>query len=349
MHLRIWMGALVVVAACAAPRSSFTAAVKPEPFVCQYKLNPWYLAPATLQLAPGGRAFAKTKASPKAGAELTLPYGPAAQGARLTFTSGWVTMRVTYQPEGGVRLGLQAPTPLSQVVTLARGGHVTWTGHDGERLVVTAPRPPGLEHGAPVTMTVACEDTSIASLGRTFPKDGFDEPDAGAARFLELPAGARAPVSLFAGGPAVETLVAEKDERMLRVLAEEPGWVRVRAAVGEARLDGWVPREVLKEKNLANVFGVSGLLGGLGTRGGEGGGRPNHARCAAEVPLSLRLDGQVAPLGTVRKNAAWRELTRADGWVEVALPELDWVTLEPGAAFVLSEQDAAACAVTPAG
>jgi hypothetical protein len=119
--------------------------------------------------------------------------------------------------------------------------------------------------------------------------------------------------------------------------------------VGEGRLDGYVPRSMLvvpkEEGGLGSVFG----MGGLGLSGREGGGQKQHPRCAAEVPLSLRLDGQVRPLGTVRKNAAWREVARGGGWVEIALPELSWLTLEPGAAFVLTEADAAACAVAPAG
>jgi hypothetical protein len=345
MRLRLLLGSLAVVA-CVPPRSASVPPAKKEPFVCQYSLNPWYLSPATLRLPNGGRPFAKTKASGKAGVELTLPYGPATQGARLTFTSGWVTMRVNYQPDEGVRLALQSPLPLSQVATLPRGGRVRWTGQEGARLVVTAPRPERLEGGVPLTTTVACEDTSIATLSHSFPKDEFDAPDAGAPRYRELPANTRVPVSVFAGGPTLETLAPEVHSRSVRLLAEEGNWARVRVWVDEARVDGWVPRALLTE---LEPGGVSNVFGGLGLRpsGREGGGRPNHERCAAEVPLSLRLDGQVSPLGTLRKNAAYREVARGQGWVEVALPELQWVTLEPGAAFVLAEKDAAACAVTP--
>lgn len=337
--------------ACAGPRPSAapTPAATTEPFVCRYSLNPMYLPPATLRLTRDGRPFAKMKTSGKAGVELTLPYGPAAQGARLTFTSGWVTMRVLAEPDEGVRLALQAPLALSPVLSLGRGAHVRWTGNDGERLVVTAERPEALQRREPFTTTVACEDTSIAHLGLTWPKDAFDAEDAGTKTYLELPAGVAAPVSLVPGGPPVETVRFEKYERRLRVLGEEGGAVRIRTWVGEGRLDGYVPRSVLvapkEEGGLANVFG----MGGLGLSGREGGGQKQHARCAAEVPLSLRLDGQVLPLGTLRKNAAWREVARGGGLVEIALPELGWLTLEPGAAFVVTEADAAACAVAPAG
>lgn len=340
--MRASLAVVVVLLGCAAPQPAAPPRPAGEPFICRYSLNPWYLGAAELRLAPTERPFAKTKPSPKAGVELTLPYGPATQGARLTFTSGWVTMRVNYQPKDGLPLSVQAPVPLSEVATLGRGGRVRWVGSAGERLVVRLTRPQGLEGPRHVETTLACEDTSIAWLKLSFPGDAASTPDAGAERWLDVPKGVAVPVSLVPGGPAAETLRFEEDDRLVRVMGEAGDAVRVRVGFGDVRVEGYVPRKALVERDTANVFGAGGLLGGL--MGREGGGQRQHARCAAEVPLLLRLDGVTRPLGTLRKNAAWREVGRVGGEVEVALPELDWVALEPGAAFVVSAASAAACA-----
>lgn len=331
MRALLFVGLLFVACATA---EVLSAPAADAPFVCKYALNPTTLRPASLRLTPGGAPFAKTGWSHRAGVEFKLPYGPPEQGAQLTFTSGWVTMKAIYAADDGFEVSLKAPLRLSPVLTAPPGAHVTWAGSEGKQLVVGRQRTSDFEARPLTTLALPCNQTSIADLELAGGDDALYEDDAGL-RSVSLDAGARVPVSVTPGGPPMEVLT---QARSLLVLEETPDALHVHGWSGELMLDGWVPRAPMQPPapgGVSNVYGV----GGLGLRG-DGQVLP---RCATEVPLLLRFEGRLHPLGTLRKHAAWQELRRDGAWVDLALPELDWVQLTPGATFVISAASATAC------
>ena len=115
-------------------------------------------------LSRSGAGRVKRAASAAAGVEYRLPYGPSAQGAHLTFTSGWVTMNVNFTPTDGFELAVLSSHQLSPVLTLPRGARATWVGSMGGHLVVETRRPDDFENQLPVRFTLPCNQTSIASI-----------------------------------------------------------------------------------------------------------------------------------------------------------------------------------------
>lgn len=345
---------LTLAFACAAPRpavdSSALASLVPQAetgFFCRYKLNPWYLPGGELRLGGGQAPFASFDASHRAGVELTMPFGPAAQGMEAVFTSGWVTFRGHYLPKKPFQVSALVPLQFGPVLSFEEGASVAWLGSDeAGRMLVEREAPEHYRPAASLRTTLRCEDTT---LGRDFPH----RPRAEAAepRRLLLAAGVDIPVSATPGGAVEGHLRYEQDDwgREAELLEEGEERVRLRKALWPGSVEGWVARsQTAAPAEEGGMGGIFGAIGGLGMRG-EGRGTPDHPRCAAEVALYLARDGALVKIGEIHKHAAVLAGEKLPGWTVISLPELDWLKLAPGASWALAHEELARCLPAASG
>jgi hypothetical protein len=318
-----------------------------EEILCRYFLNPYFLPNGSLRFGPGEPVFADVKNATEAGTEIIVPYGPADQGARVSFTSGWITFHGIYAPEAGVEVKLLKPLRMSPVLTWNPGGLVVWLGSDEQKRMRVAAKPPDrFEPQEPLRASVECADTTIG-----FPRSA-DESGAESATPVELIGEAPVSVSATPGGRQEGILTLEKDESLdaERIDAKD-NWVRIKVDLYPGTLDGWVAKERVrppKKSDANNIFGMGGLVGGL-AGSGKGRGTPRYTRCTQPADLHVFIEGQPPrKVGELRKYAAVVVGAHRTGFVEVTLPEDDWVHLEPNFHWVILDSDLIQCALSQA-
>lgn len=334
----------VVSSACASSPAVVASPDASRPignYLCRYFLNPYDLADGALRLGPGGDVFAKVKRARPSGAELILPFGEPAQGLRTTFTSGWVTFQAQYVPDADFRVRLNAAVAFSPVLTWVEGDWVRWRGStDAGLMRIAAEAPADFTPSTPLEAVVACQGTTIGSV------KSVGETEARVGRVVLV--GASIPVSEAPGGPVHGQLRA--DGHVVDTLQVDGDWVRIRMRLDPGRVDGWVPAAMTKPyEEVATAMGNLFGFGGLGLRdGGQQGGRgtPDFSRCTGEATLYLSRDGApLASVAKVHKKAALTVVADRGDWVEVTVPEDDWVQLEPGYAFVMPTAELSKCAL----
>ncbi len=342
-----WSGlvlATALLSACAELPVAADARPSDDPYLCKYFLNPYHLADGELRLDSDGPIFAKIRGAKAAGTELILPFGSAEQGARATFTSGWITFRANYSAKGGLRLRVNKPTPMSPVLTWLPGDPVIWQGGDEQgQMQVRGEAPRSFNPAGPLTATARCEDTTIG-----FPKSMLESETAAKQRFVAFQGEGPIPVSATPGGPAEGQLLASKDGQLPEVREEQGAWARIRLRLHPGQLEGWVEKPRTRSQEISAIFGGGGLgSGGLGMRGGggNGSGRPRYARCTQPADLYLARPGEpLRKVAQLLKHAAIVPGTHRDGFVEVTLPEVSWLVLEPNVTWALPDQELAKCA-----
>ncbi len=332
--------ALVLLAGCAGTPVVPDAPEPLDHYLCRYFLNPYYLGEGELRLAPGEPAFAKVSAAGAAGTELVLPFGEASQGAQAAFTSGWVTFHARYFGKKGVEVHVKKPLAFSPVLTWLPGEDVRWLGSDDDgRMRVDAQPPERFAPAQPLRAAVACEDTTLGT-----PREASGSSD-DKREEVELWGEGPVPVRSAPGGAIEGQLTLDKEWNRADRIAEQGEWVRIRLELYPGRLEGWVPKGRTRAAPKDDAVGGLGLLGGL--MGGEGRGTPHYPRCAGEATLYLARTGEpLRKVGEVHKHAAVLPGESRAGWVEVRLPEDDWVKLEPGAAWAMPAEELARCQLT---
>ncbi len=341
--LRIRWGLLlapVLLAACAEIPVAREVKASDDPYLCKYFLNPYYLEDGELRFEAGGPIFAKVRGAQAAGTELILPFGSAEQGARATFTSGWITFRANYSAKGGLQLEVLKPTPMSPVLTWLPGDPVVWQGSDEQGwMQVGGEAPRNFAPAAPLAAAVRCEDTTIGH-----PKSLPEREPAATPPFVAFQGDGPIPVSATPGGRPEGQLVSPEEFELPQVLEEQRDSVRIRLGLYPGRLEGWIEKARTRSRQtLSAIFGSGGLGSGLGS--GNGTGRPRRARCTQPADLFVARPGEpLRKMAQLLKHAAIAAGTRRDGFVEVTLPEVSWIVLEPNVTWALPDQELAKCA-----
>lgn len=296
--------------------------------MCRYQPKNHWLQGGTLALAGTTRPFAKFAESRSAAVTLLVPWSEGAPMPTL-ITSTAVTLRADYTPKGPLRLYPREAVSLG-VVMLSTMAPLAARGLDGGAFVLEPQALDGFRPAVPLVFQLPCSKTSIS------PRLNQEHADGGT--LVELASDQPLPVGATPGGPSEGELVLEQRTRAVE-LAREGDWVQVRRDVWPATVTGWVPARAVspvppRDGGMANVFGV----GGLGT-----GIKDDKVRCVEQVPLFLRRDGVMTPIGQLLPKAAVVPGPPVDGFVEVTLPELKWLELEAGASWVIEAQDVARC------
>lgn len=325
---------ILLLAACVTaptpPRPERLLPPLPTAFLCRYQPKSHSLQGGTLSLAGTTRPFARFAESRSAAVTLQMPWSEGAPMPTL-ITSTAVTLRADYTPTGPLRLFPLEPVRLG-VVTLRTMAPLSVRGLDGGAFVVEAQALDGFRPAAPLVFQLPCSKTSISAR--------FSREHADGGTPVELMSDQLLPLTATPGGPSEGELVLESGTSARAVeLAREGEWVQVRREAWPGTVTGWVPSRAVSpvappDGGLSNVFGV----GGLGTRS-----KDDKVRCAEQVPLFLRRDGVVTPIGQLLPKAAVVPGPAIEGFVEVALPELNWLELEAGVAWVIEAQDVARC------
>lgn len=339
--------ALSCVGAVAVGCVPLTPAPQPMPppttpvFMCRYAHDGYVPDEGALRLEPDGRIFGRIREArrPGVGVQLAVPYGSPAQGVRASFTSSAVTIDTQYTPDWPLRLRLTAPLVFSPVLSWQVGDEVYWSGSAGPSLmrVTVAPLSRFVPVG-PLDAVVGCEGTTIGwplPVAETRPQG---EP----AQLV----GVEVPVSGAPGGTVDGHLWLDEGTRV-GWLGAEGEWVHVRVALHPGVVDGWVPAARVRRLGPDAIAGDGS--GGLGLRGsGAAGFSENVTRCENEAMLHVAgLGLLLKPVGRVHAGAAVMVGASHNNWVEVYLPEMDWVQLEPGVGWAMSALQLSRCAPGP--
>ena len=189
---------------------------------------------------------------------------------------------------------------------------------------------PGTLEGA-----VRCEDVSLDAS--SFPQDGV-VPSTQKATRMELRGGKAIPLRASEGGPVALELetppVKPREKRKTRQLAVDDLMAPVIQVVktsgpqsqvvftwNQTTFFGWVPSASLQpaQQNLANLFGMGGLLGALGAPA-QAGEEPDPQRiCDQEVPLLVEHEGGRATLGAVQAGVCIDLREKSPDGIRIAL------------------------------
>lgn len=312
--------------------------VAEEVVACRFFPKQWSTQAGALRVSADGPVFAQMPRSRLlAGSQMTLPVGERSRGAALQFTAQGVTYQVNYQTEEPLVLYSAKQREISPVMALGQHGSTRWESGEAGRAQVVIVRPEQVL-GEDVRQTIACEELTLERDFVEFPEDpGMDVLDEG--QVMVVPAGQEVPISAVPGGPVVETLLDAQREMGMIVLETEGDFLRVYRALGDVRIWGWAPAGVFEEPPP-----VRGGGGGMGQgAGGMGSSAVEPLLCAAEVPLSVRVEGEIYPVGRLHRGAAWIPGAVVEDQVEIELPRLSWLRLASNATYVLAAADAQAC------
>ncbi|MBL9038260.1 MAG: hypothetical protein JNG84_07100 [Archangium sp.] len=345
--------AVLACAACAPMMVQTSAGPTTETsFFCRYQKNPIGLSPGVLELS--GRPFGRFTVSPTVGLDLKVPLGPVTQPLGLNATTGWVTLRAQYRPTEGLRLHAVNPVTMG-VYSLGRYGAYRSVGQRENRFELEPEASRVFFPTRPLRVQLTCEETSL-----TVPNDkgNFDQAEEPVDQ-VEVAFDVDIPVSATPGGTPVGRLrftpelvdtvssgppaPPEPDVRLAAKLDERDGWVHIRADDWPGVVKGWVPQRFVKphppvDSGNGGIFGIGGTS--------PKAEKPTWPRCTNEVPLFIARGTSLERVGTVHPGAAVVQRGRLERWTEVDLPELAWLTLEPGVTWALAPDDLPRCLST---
>lgn len=338
------LSCLALLLACGTQKPLVRATRDDGAFFCHYKKNGHYLPHGTLSLTPSGPPVMTfdEKAARATGVEIWLPWGGADQPIRGEFTTGWVTYKMYLKTSKPLVLYPTKPIQLG-VLELGTSAPLEYLGTEGKGMRARVKPIDDFRSMRPMELSLECSETSIvANYG------WMDErTDGGAPPKLELVEDQDIAVSMTPGGTA-DGVLRLKDRSWAQtaaVLEELPEYVRIRRSVSGGRVTGWISRQFTKPADVSDVYGVGGLLGGLGSR--DGAGKPAWSRCASGVPLYVVENGRLNEAGELMANAAYEVVSEQPEWTEIRLPENAWLQLQPGYAWAFKPKDLEVCRTKP--
>lgn len=343
--MRFFLCLALALTACARPRptpAKETPQAEPsadDVYFCRYEGKRSALANGALSIGARDTPFAHVIDAQPAPLTLTVPWGSPLKATRLDLTAQGVSLsRISYAPDRPLAVHATRPLPLG-VVELNRHAKVEFLGTTEDRRMLAEALLPGEYRSIkPMRLKLRCDETSLVLGTQDHPNIPSDFSDGGVSERITLELGQDIPVSATAGG-APEGILRIEASRAQRwqpvtVIGEQGDSVHIERQFRTGVVRGWVPRSALVRRSEPKPEAPQPP-------------RPLAAStatgCNLAAPLYVARDGQQHRVGALTAAASFEVVKTAPGWVEVALPELQWIRLEPGSSWAVAADDFKPC------